>query len=110
MARAAYTRPPAIARWKSVRRRRRSRFFTGVGPGELPDGLAPRELAAALAAAVLDDSRTGRGAHPPKEPVDAAAVPLLGLEGALDGWKTSLREMPWRGPRTPVPNRRMISE
>ena len=46
--------------------------------------LARGELAAALAATVLDESRARGAAHPPEEAVDAAAVPLLGLKGALD--------------------------
>lgn len=42
--------------------------------------------------------------------MDAAAVPLLGLKGALDGWQTSLKDGVKIGSSTPGPNRRMIPE
>src|ERR1700694_3025245 len=68
-------RLPPIAAWKSPCPRRRLRRFTGVG----------RQPLAALAPAALHHACSAPVAHPAQETVHAFAIPLLGLEGSLDG-------------------------
>lgn len=79
------TRRERTTRWKSEPRTSRDRFFTSTGRRRCLSG---REPAAAFAPSVPDHAPSARRGHATKKTVHASAVPLLGLIGSLDLYKT----------------------